>query len=243
MVEARRPDVVDDRLTRKTLALANTSLFGAMEPATLQHMARIAEWRVIAAGALVFSKGDAGEHLFVISKGHVKIIASTSDGREVVLNLLGPRAVFGEMAFADGGRRTADAVTTEATELLALSRRRLLPLIVSQPDLVLQMMAALCERARWLAETYEDSAFLALPTRLAKRLLFLSHSFGFDTPHGRRLAVSLPHRELAAHMNVTRESISRLVQKLQLEGIIEERRGIMILKDLKRLELLAQGSH
>jgi CRP-like cAMP-binding protein len=243
MAEHKRSDVIDDRLARKTLTLAKTTLFGAMHSETLLRVARIAEWRVIAAGAFVFSKGDAGEHLFVVSKGHVKIIANTSEGREIVLNLLGPGAVFGEMAFADGGRRTADAMTAEATELLALSRRRLLPLIISQPDLVLQMMAALCERARWLSEAYEDSAFLDLPTRLAKRLLFLSRTFGFDTPHGRRLAVSLPHRELAAHMNVARESISRLVQKLQLEGIIEERRGIMILKDLRRLEMLAGGIH
>ena len=240
MNEVNRPDVVDDRLTRKTLALAGTSLFGSMDSPTLHHVAAIAEWRVIAAGAFVFCKGDAGEHLFVINRGRVKIIAGTPDGREIVLNLLGAGAMFGEMGFADGGPRTADAVTTEPSELLALSRKRLLPLIVSHPELALQMMAALCDRARWLAETYEESAFLDLAARLAKRLLFLSRSFGIDTPHGRRLIVSLPHRELAAHMNVTRESISRLVKELERDGILEERRGIMVLKDLRRLEAMAR---
>ncbi|MGA7712250.1 MAG: Crp/Fnr family transcriptional regulator [Rhizomicrobium sp.] len=243
MSEPTRRDLVDDRLARKILALAGTSVFGSLDTTTLQRVAGIAEWRVVAAGAFVFSRGDVGEHLFVIDKGHVRIVASASDGREVVLNLLGPGTVFGEMAFTDGRERTADAVTTEASELLALSRRRLLPLVVSQPELVLQLMAALCERARWLAEAYEDSAFLDLPARLAKRLLVLSRSFGYDTPQGRRLVVSLPHREIAAHMNVTRESISRLVQKLQQDGIIEERRGVMVLKDVPRLEQLARGGY
>jgi len=241
MAEIGKQGVVDDRLTRKTLALAGTTLFGSMDAATLQHVAGIAEWRVVGAGAFVFSKGDPGEHLFVVNRGRVKIVSGTPDGREIVLNLLGSGAVFGEMGFADGGARTADAVTTEPCELLALSRKRLLPLIVSHPELMLQMMAALCDRARWLAETYEDSAFLDLSTRLAKRLLFLSRAFGIDTPHGRRLAVSLPHRELAAHMNVTRESISRLVKELERSGILEERRGIMILKDMPRLEAMARG--
>ena len=200
MSEPTRRDLVDDRLARKILALAGTSVFGSLDTTTLQRVAGIAEWRVVAAGAFVFSRGDVGEHLFVIDKGHVRIVASASDGREVVLNLLGPGTVFGEMAFTDGRERTADAVTTEASELLALSRRRLLPLVVSQPELVLQLMAALCERARWLAEAYEDSAFLDLPARLAKRLLVLSRSFGLrHAPRTQTGGVTASSRDCCSH--------------------------------------------
>jgi CRP-like cAMP-binding protein len=239
MSEAMRHDAVDDQLTRKILALSRTTLFGGMDTSMLNRLAALAEWRVAASGAFLFHKDDPGQHLLVIHKGRVKIVTEAADGREVTLNLLGPGAVFGEMAFADGGKRTASAVTTEPCELLAFSRRQFLPFLTSQPDMMLQMLAALCERARWLAESFEDSAFLELAPRLAKRLLFLSASFGFDTPRGRRLAVSLPHRELATHMNVTRESINRLIQKWRQEGIIEEHRGIVVLQDIKRLEALA----
>jgi CRP/FNR family cyclic AMP-dependent transcriptional regulator len=231
---------VDTRLKQKIEALARTTLFGGLDEPALKRVAAIAEWRVLAQDAVVFRRGEPGSHLFVILRGHVKFGSGAADGREVTLNLLGPGAVFGELAFADGGPRTADVVAVEAVELLALSRRDLIPFLKKEPDVVLQLMAALAARARWISESYEDAAFLELPARLAKRLLFLSRHFGFDTPRGRRLAATLPHRELANHMNVTRESISRLMQKWRKEGVIEERRGVIVLLDPKRLEALAE---
>jgi CRP-like cAMP-binding protein len=233
-------DGVDTRLKQKIEALARTTLFGGLGDASLKRVATIAEWRVLAQDAVVFRRGEPGTHLFVIHRGHVKFGSGAVDGREVTLNLLGPGAVFGELAFADGGPRTADVVAVEAAELLALSRRDLIPFLKKEPDVVLQLMAALAARARWISESYEDAAFLELPARLAKRLLFLSHHFGFDTPRGRRLAATLPHRELANHMNVARESISRLMQKWRKEGVIDEHRGVIVLLDPKRLEALAE---
>ncbi len=242
MSDAPPPGPAADPLTRKTSALARSDLFSGLDAVTAKRLAVLAEWRTVASGAVVFCKGDPGTHLFIVHSGRVKISTGAADGREVTLNLLGPGTAFGEMAFADGGVRTADAVATEPTELFALSRSRFLPLLSDHPDMMLQMLAAVCERARWLAESYEDSAFLDLTKRLAKRLLLLSRSFGYDTPSGRRLAVSLPHHELAAHMNVTRESVNRLLRKWQREGLIEEHRGIVVLKDLARLQGIASAT-
>jgi len=229
----------DPRLAEKLAELSRTGLFGGLSEPALNRLAQIAEWRTLVAEQAVFRRGDSGTHIFVIHRGRVKFGTGALDGREVTLNLLGPGAVFGEVGFADGGPRTADAIAAEPAELLALSRRELLPFLRSEPEAMLEMMAALATRARWIAESYEDAAFLELPARLAKRLLFLSRHFGYDTAGGRRLAASLTHRELANHMNVARESISRLIQKWRREGLIEEHRGVMVLKDIAKLERLA----
>jgi CRP-like cAMP-binding protein len=222
------------------IALSRTALFGGLGHDVLKRLAAIAELRVLSANATVFRKGDPGTHLFVIRSGRLKFVSGAADGRDLTLNLLGPGAVFGEVAFADGGARTADVVCVEPVELLALSRRELLPFLREHPETMLQMMTVLAGRVRWMAENFEDSAFLDLPARLAKRLVFLAHHFGFDTPRGRRLAVSLPHKELASHMNVTRESITRALQHWRKEGLIEEARGVFIVCDVARLLEIAQ---
>jgi CRP-like cAMP-binding protein len=227
------------RLTEKIAALSKTALFSGLGESALTRLAAIAEWRLLAADGVVFRRGDAGTHLFVIHRGRVRFGTGALDGREVTLNLLGSGSVFGEVGFADGGPRTADAIASEPVELLALARRDLLPFLKSEPEAMLQMMSALATRARWIAENYEDAAFLELPARLAKRLLFLSRHFGYDTPDGRRLAASLTHRELANHMNVARESITRLIQKWRREGLIMEHRGNMVLRDVRKFEILS----
>ncbi len=230
----------DDRQNVKLITLSRTELFGGLEHGLLKQLAAIAEFRVLSANATIARKGDPGTHLFVIRSGRVKFTAGSSDGREVTLNLLGPGAVFGEVAFADGGTRTADIIAVEPVELLALARRDLLPFLQSHPEIMLQMLAVLSQRLRWMTENFEDSAFLDLPTRLAKRLVFLAHHFGFDTPRGRRLAVALPHKELASHMNVARESITRALQRWRTAGLIEESRGVFIIRDIAKLEKLAK---
>lgn len=229
----------EPRLADKVAALSKTALFGGLAAPALARLAALVDWRVLDTDAIVFRRGDPGTHLFVIHRGRVRFGTGAVDGREVTLNLLGPGGVFGEVGFADGGPRTADAIASEPVELLALSRRELLPFLKSEPEAMLQMMAALATRARWISESYEDAAFLELPARLAKRLLFLSRHFGYDMPEGRRLAASLTHRELANHMNVTRESITRLIQKWRRDGLITEHRGIMVLRDVRKLEALA----
>jgi CRP-like cAMP-binding protein len=81
--------------------------------------------------------------------------------------------------------------------------------------------------------------FLELPARLAKRLLLLGEHFGFDAPKGRRLTVSLPQRELAAHMGVSRESVNRLLQDWIGRELIEIDRGVLVLKDRPALGRIA----
>ncbi len=237
--ETKSAKALDAYFNKKATTLSRTILFGVMNAASIKRLANLAEWRTYEAGTKICRKGDPGTHLFVVHSGQVKFGSGAVYGREVTLSLLGPGAVFGELAIADGGLRTADAIAVETVELLALARRDLIPFFMSEPGVMLQMMSVLAARARWISESFEDAIFLSLPKRLAKRLLLLSQHFGIDTADGRKLAVTLPHSELANHMHVTRESINRLIQKWRGEGLIEERRGVVIIKNMQGLEALA----
>jgi CRP-like cAMP-binding protein len=73
-------------------------------------------------------------------------------------------------------------------------------------------------------------------------LLVLSQHFGYNTLEGRKLAIVLPHRELANHMHVTRESINRLIQKWRRDGIIKEHRGVIVITDMRKLTAEAIGA-
>src|SRR5207237_9753793 len=137
------------------------------------------------ANALIFQKGDPSRCLYVIERGCVKIVASSAQGREVALNLLGAGEIFGEIALIDGGGRSADAVACEPVRLLALERRALIPFLEASPEVTLRMLVALARRVRWISDTFEDAAFLSLPVRLAKRLIFLDRHFGLKGSTGR----------------------------------------------------------
>ena len=214
---------------------ARTALFGALDTASLERLAAMAKPLSFRNEAVIFRQGDPSRGLYVVERGRVKISASSAEGREIALNLLGPGEVIGEITLVDGGPRTADAIACEPVRLLALDRADLIPFLEQSPALMLRMLAALSARVRWVSQRYEDSMFLPLPARMAKRLLFLGENFGVNSPAGRRLTVSLPQRELASHMGVTRETINRLLQEWRDSGLIAIDRGVIVLKDMPGL--------
>jgi CRP/FNR family cyclic AMP-dependent transcriptional regulator len=225
----------------RAAALARTPLFSALDNPALHRLAGMARPIAVRADAAVFRKGDPSRSLYVIDQGRVKIATTSAEGREIVLNLLGPGAMFGEIALVDGGERTADAIATEPARLLALDRAELIPYLEANPRLMLHMLVVMAQRVRWVASSLEDTAFLSLPARAAKRLLLLAEQFGLETAEGLRLTVSLPQHEMARHLGVTRESVNRLFQDWLADGLIAIDRGVIVLRDLARLRAIVAG--
>ena len=95
---------------------------------------------------MLFQKGDPGDGLLGILKGRVKISTISAEGKEVVLNILAPGELFGEIALIDGKDRSADATVMENAELVVIDARDFLPFLEERPDLTTRLLVMLCER-------------------------------------------------------------------------------------------------
>ena len=79
-------------------------------------------------GAVIFRKGDIGSKLYAVGTGAVRISTPSEEGKDAIFNLVVPGELFGEIAFLDGGQRTADAVAIDDCELMVIERRDFIPL-------------------------------------------------------------------------------------------------------------------
>jgi CRP/FNR family transcriptional regulator, cyclic AMP receptor protein len=104
--------------------------------------------RRYARGEAVFIKGDEGNSLYIIESGRVHIKLTSEDGREVVLNSLGPGYCFGDLALFDGEPRSADAVAVEESHLFLLERRDFLQFLSDYPSAAVTLLAVLSRRLR-----------------------------------------------------------------------------------------------
>ena len=100
--------------------LMQVPLFAAFAAKELEPLAASLRRRRYARGEAIFLQGDPGTSLCLIETGRVKLGFTSPEGREVLLDLLGPGDVFGELALLDGEPRSADAVAVEPTQLLLL---------------------------------------------------------------------------------------------------------------------------
>ena len=127
--------------------------------------------RSYAAGETIFLMGSAGDSLIAVVSGSVRISVPSPDGKEIVLAIIQPMEVFGEITLLDGKERTADAEAIGPCTLAVLERRDVLAFLNDNPKVWPKLVEVLCARLRNTDQHIAEIALLELPTRLAKTLL------------------------------------------------------------------------
>ncbi len=123
-------------------ALRRCTLFESLSADQLAKVAEIATPRAVRAGEVIFREGAAGDEMFVVASGRVRISKEIPGAGEEALTLLGPGSYFGEMAVIDDAPRSADAVAHGDCALLVLRRDDLDRLMFLDKDLATALLWA-----------------------------------------------------------------------------------------------------
>ena len=207
-----------------------------LDESELDQLLKFAKLRHGRRNEVLFQKGDPGDGLIAIMQGRVKISTMSAEGKEIVLNILGPGELFGEIALIDGKDRSADATVMENAELVVIDVRDFMPFLEARPELATRLLVMLCERFRWVNDLYEDAVFMHLPARLAKHLIRLAESFGEEEGDGVRIGIKLSQQDLGNLMGTTRESVNKQMRTWIDSGIVAVDQGIITILDEDRLE-------
>lgn len=187
----------------------------------IDRLAALCTVRRLDTGEVLFQKGDAGDALYGVRRGQIRIESGTADGHRVTLNALGAGDLFGEIALLDGQSRTADAIAVEATELFTLRREPVLDYIKRESTVAVRFIELLCKRLRYISEQMEESLTLPIGVRIARRLIALGDDFGNE--------IEITQDQLAAYVGAARESVNRQLRVWQLAKLVEVKRGRIIL--------------
>jgi CRP/FNR family cyclic AMP-dependent transcriptional regulator len=152
--------------------LRQVPLFESLDDKAAKELSELLETLDCKAETFLFRTGDAGDAMYLIEHGKVRICVQAIDGREVTLTELGRGDFFGEMVLLDGQRRSADAVVAEDARLALLSREHFLSFMRSNPDVALEMLTALANRLRHTDELLRQSATRNVNVEEAAQLTF-----------------------------------------------------------------------
>lgn len=121
---------------------------------------------------MIFSENEPGQDLFILQKGKVKITKIIKDN-DVLLNIMKPGDIFGEMALLDNKPRSASAIATEDVDLLAINKANFETMVQTQPQLMSKIITVLSERV-WNAYKKIANAMIEdVNGRIADMLLTL----------------------------------------------------------------------
>lgn len=207
-------------------------IFSGLGADSINKIAALCHTRHLAAGEVLFQKGDKGDALFGIRRGQIRIETGSAGGGRLTLNFLGAGDLFGEIAALDGQTRTADATAGEPCELFVVRRNDFLTCLEREPRVAVELIALLCQRIRWASGRLEESVLLPLQVRLARRLCALAADFGPE--------VCISQEQLGTYVGAARESVNRQLQQWRQQGILELRRGRILLLNANRLKAAAR---
>ena len=217
--------------------MSNVPLFEELEGKDLDAIAKVAISRSYSKGSIIILAEEEGDTLFIISLGQVKVSIVSEDGREAILALLGEGAVFGELSLLDGKPRSANVVATEATNLYMVRRSDFLQLVYKVPQIAVGLLAELASRLRKTDRKIEGLALLDVTSRISETLLQLADEQGEEQKTGIMLRNRPSHQQLANMAGTTRETVSRVLKRLESQGYITTRgRSIIMLREEHWLE-------
>jgi CRP/FNR family transcriptional regulator, cyclic AMP receptor protein len=183
--------------------------------ATVNHGRKIA---LYCKGAVVFQQATRADAVFYILKGRIKIVVSSSEGREAVIALLGPGEFFGEGCLIGQPLRLATARAVVDSEVMRVAKTEMLRVLHAEPAFGELFTAHLLTRNSRVEEDLVDQLFNSSEKRLARTLLILANFGKADGPQP--ISTKISQETLAEIIGTTRSRVNVFMNKFRKLGLI-----------------------
>jgi CRP-like cAMP-binding protein len=231
-------DVRDEEFA--VASLQQCALFAHVQPDGLRALAGAMVRRRFRRNEVIFHQGDPGDSLHVVATGAVKIILPSPEGDEAIIATLRPGDFFGELALLDGAPHSATATAVEPVETMSLARAPFQKLLDEDPGLRTALLSGLAAELRRLTGQVEELHFLDLAGRLAMRLVRLARDRDPTADGEVQLDWPFTQSDLAAMIGGTRQSVNKLLSRLEEDGLLKIEHDTLVIHDLHALEERAE---
>jgi len=219
--------------------LRNIPIFAELTDVQLEQIHTKTAERLYRKGTTIFLEGDPGDGFYYVQTGKVKIVKTSDDGREHIINILGSGDLFAEVLLFNNAAYPATAIAVEDSRVGVIRNAELEKLVMQNNLLALHLIRELSRRLLFAQGKIKDLALSDVKTRTAAVLLKLLQQQGVEHSKGSAaLSLDFSRQDLAALVGTTRETVTRTLSALKKDGIIEidgHQITILDLEDLKAL--------
>ena len=196
--------------------LNQLSIFSELAPEETEKLTQLSTTRTYPANTILVSEGDNTDSLYVVLEGEVKVFASDEQGKEIILNILGPSEYFGELALLDDESRSASVKTMKSTKVLVITKNDFKNSLTTDSEMAYNLIKALIRQVRGLTGNVKSLAFLDVYGRVARMLLDNAKNVDGQMI----IEQKLTHQDIADMVGASREMVSRILKDLVNGGYI-----------------------
>jgi len=210
-----------------TSVLKSVPMFAAFGEDQLRALAPAVMRRDAPRGSVIMAEGDRVDSLYIVVSGRLKVMMGEADGKEMILGILGPGEIFGEMGLIDDGPRSASVIAIEPCELLVVTKRLFKKCLVENSEVAMAVLRVVVRRLREADRKMGSLAMLDVYGRVARLLLDLSE----DVDGQKVVTKRLTKQDIGRMIGASREMVTKVMKDLEMSGYFEVRGSTIVLRD------------
>ncbi len=202
-------------------SLKNISLFTSLSSDELRQIKGRISMRSYKKNEIILHEEDTNEYMYIIVDGEAKVLQTTNDGREIMITMHRAGDFFGELSLIDGKTAPAAVLATRDSVTALISKENFYLLLYNQNKVLKNLLQILCARLRESLRKIQLLNFNNAAQRIKMLLLLLSENYGEKTDKGIVLNIRLIHQDIADMTGLTRETVTRILDKWKRNGEIK----------------------
>lgn len=227
--------------TTKVWYLENFSMMKVLKPEEMQRLDELAKMSYPKKHEVLYFPEDNSDTIFLLKKGKVKISRFSESGQEIIMALLGPGEVFGELALIGekGEERKELAQVTDDAVICKVELSRFMELMRGNSDLNFEVTKLIGLRIKKIQTKLENLVFKTSEQRIVWFIKDMAERFGRPItgfPEQRDVNLKLTHEDIGKLTATSRQMVTTVFSKLEKDGLIKyDRRRIYVL-DIDKLD-------
>lgn len=202
-------------------SLKEIALFSSLTSDELHQVREKIVFKRFKKNEIILHEENTNEYMYMILKGEAKVVNTTDKGKEILITMHQSGDFFGELSLIDGKTAPATVIATKDSVTTIISKKDFYSLLFSQSQVLENLLQLLCSRIRESLKKIQILNFNNAAQRIKMLFLMLSETYGEKTEKGTILKIRLIHQDIADMIGLTRETVTRILDKWQRGGEIE----------------------
>jgi len=221
-------------MQRRLWYIKNAALFSWLQEEELQRLAKGSEMVECKRNTTFYFAHEQSDSIFLVKQGRVKLTRTSAEGREVILDILAPGEIFGELAVTGEELRTHSATAVDDAMVCIITRQEFENLLKRHPEMALRVLKLVGLRRRELEMRLEDLIFQPVAARLVLTLLWQARRHGKKEADG-GISLPLTQKDLAHLVGASREAVAEQLAEFKSQGLLRTGYRSLVLVDPKGL--------
>ena len=214
--------------------LKKVPIFSGISSKDMEKIVAVTHQKKYRKDNMILIEEEAGQTMFILMSGQVKVSRISEDGREVILAVMGEGDFFGELSLLDGQSRSANVTVIKDSEMLLINRDDFLNLLNEFPQIAIQLLRELASRMRKSDAQIKSLSLKNATGKVTGTIHRLAEDIGVIDNNQVRIDNLPTQQDLANMAGTSRETISRVFQRLMNDKYVAKEGSKLVILDYSR---------